>query len=230
MKKCPNCQTDNPEQAKFCFECATPFEITPAPNTVVGNIGQGNYFAGEIRMQGGDLVVGDKVLGDVLINSIKIIFGADDQARAKEHLTRYLRWMINECAPLRLAAIDHSAGQPGQRPLGLAHVYVDLNLDFRLPKKHTLAQYLAVRQANKVEGEVSETQDGRLATALEALACHPALVLLGAPGSGKSTFSTYLALSLAEAGLGDQSCPGAPGARLEIWPPLAGARDAAQVL
>ena len=202
MKKCPNCQTDNPEQAKFCLECATPFGITPPPSTTAVNIGQGNYFAGEIRTQGGDLVVGDKVLGDLLINSVKIIFGADDQARAKELLARYLRWMIIECAPLRLAKIDQSAGQPGQRPLGLAHVYVDLNLDFRLPKKQTLAQYLAARQANKAEGELREAQDGRLATALEALACHPALVLLGAPGSGKSTFSTYLALSLAEAGLG----------------------------
>ena len=25
---CPNCQTDNPDQAKFCFNCGTPLALT----------------------------------------------------------------------------------------------------------------------------------------------------------------------------------------------------------
>jgi formylglycine-generating enzyme required for sulfatase activity/energy-coupling factor transporter ATP-binding protein EcfA2 len=43
----------------------------------------------------------------------------------------------------------------------------------------------------------------RLVSVLEALALHPKMVLLGRPGSGKSTLIAFLALSLAEARLGE---------------------------
>jgi len=206
VKKCPKCQTDNPDQAKFCLECGTFLVAVSSTGASTVNIGQGRYVESNIHTQGGDFVLRDKVLGDVLINSVKIIFdGADKQKQAKELLVRYLHWVIGECAPLRLAAIDQSAGQPGQRPLGLSLVYVDLNLEFRLPKKQNLAQFLATLPVGKEESEQREVQEDRLITALEALACHPALVLLGGPGSGKSTFSNYVALSLAEAGLGESS-------------------------
>ena len=122
----------------------------------------------------------------------------------------YLRWVIGECAPLKLKAINQGAVSPGIRPLGLTSVYVDLNLELRLPAGQSLAEHLEAQRKQaldpKCEGRLEPTQERavetRLVPALEALGLHRQLVLLGAPGSGKSTLVAYVALSLAEAAAG----------------------------
>ncbi len=93
-----------------------------------------------------------------------------------------------------------------KQPLGLTSVYVDLNLDLRIPQKLAFPDYLKeLQSAREQTREAMQPERGetRLLPVLEALAHHPKMVLLGRPGSGKSTLSTYLALSLAEAALGD---------------------------
>ena len=125
----------------------------------------------------------------------------------KDPLPDYFRWLRNDCAPLRLQAIYQGAPRPGTQALGLTSVYVDLNTDKRIPAKTTLAEALAKEQGlgKPLEGkETMETEvKTRLVAVLEALAQHPKMVLLGRPGSGKSTLTAFLALSLAEARLGE---------------------------
>jgi formylglycine-generating enzyme required for sulfatase activity len=168
-----------------------------------------NAGAGAIALDGGvaagqdGVAVGHNVLGDVLINSIKIIYAGHDAQHmqaAQSLLRRYLRQLADDCAPLKLKAIDQGAARPGQQPLGLTSVYVDLNVDLRIPSDTTLAAYLSAARQHE---RMAEKQETRQVSVLEALAHHPRLVLLGKPGSGKSTLSAYLALSLAQAGLGD---------------------------
>ncbi len=125
---------------------------------------------------------------------------------SKKLLSAYLDWLIQDCAPLKLRAIDQGAARSGRQPLGLTSVYVDLELTLRIPKKQSLAVYLSEPQkemaaALRGRGEDAQREDRR-AAALEALGHHPRLVLQGAPGSGKSTLVAYLALSLGEAAQG----------------------------
>ncbi len=121
-------------------------------------------------------------------------------------LRPYLEALIETCAPLRLKAIDQAAMRTDRKPLGLTSVYVDLNLDLHIPKQFTFPDYLEKLRSKRepaLEAMQPERGETRLVPVLEALAHHPKMVLLGRPGSGKSTLSTYLALSLAEAALGD---------------------------
>ena len=129
-------------------------------------------------------------------------------AGAGAQLRPYLEALVETCAPLRLKAIDQAAMRTDRQPLGLTSVYVDLNVNLRIPKQLTLPVYLErLRPAREEAREAMQQERGetRLVPVLEALAQHPKMVLLGRPGSGKSTLSTYLALSLAEAALGDQA-------------------------
>jgi hypothetical protein len=120
-------------------------------------------------------------------------------------LSAYLDWLVRDCAPLRLRAIDQGAARSGRKPLGLTSVYVDLDLTLRIPRKQSLAAWLSRPPGDPAllrgRGEEAQREDRRVAV-LEALAHDPRLVLLGAPGSGKSTLAAYLALSLAEAAQG----------------------------
>jgi formylglycine-generating enzyme required for sulfatase activity len=142
----------------------------------------------------------------------------------------YLRWVIRECAPLRLQAIDQSASRPGKGPIGLSSVYVDLNLDLSISKEITLAEHLEVEArvnavldkpdldvkdagARGVEGRAQARRETRLVPALEALAEHDKFVLLGAPGSGKSTVTAFVALQLARALLNERE----PLEKLGAW-------------
>ncbi|MEK7324367.1 MAG: SUMF1/EgtB/PvdO family nonheme iron enzyme, partial [Chloroflexota bacterium] len=170
-------------------------------------VGQGD-LTGRDKMtaENNSNIVSGSVDGDVLINSTKIVYTGEDPAAAQALLRRYLQWVVDDCAPLKLKAIDQGAARPGQQPLGLANVYVDLNVDFRVPPNYkSLSSFLKDVQRRQVRAERPEERESRLASVVEALAYHPQFVLLGAPGSGKSTFSAYVALSLAQAGLGNDN-------------------------
>jgi len=106
---------------------------------------------------------------------------------------RYLNLMAEEWNTLRLQALDPAVGDTRSRPVALEQVYVALDTQSPRPK--------SLYRRDKADHEQPPL------TAVEAL-CHAEqrrLVLLGQPGSGKSTFARYLSLALAESLLGAEA-------------------------
>lgn len=102
----------------------------------------------------------------------------------------YLENLIRYCSQLPIAALsgDETTGQE----LSLTQVYVDLNTTTHIP----LTEQEKKQQRDQVDPFQGSNE--RIVTAWEAAQQHPRLVLLGDPGSGKSSFVRYLAMRLAE--------------------------------
>jgi predicted NACHT family NTPase len=112
-------------------------------------------------------------------------------------LATYCRTLAISCRHLPLRGVDIHASDPtaDQRRLDLAQVYVALRTTARLPR--TDADPLQHSQRQPRATEFTAEEDSASLSALEAVVSHQRLVLLGDPGSGKSTFLTHLALCLA---------------------------------
>ncbi|HEU4321976.1 MAG TPA: SUMF1/EgtB/PvdO family nonheme iron enzyme, partial [Roseiflexaceae bacterium] len=138
--------------------------------------------------------------------------------QAERALTNYLRHLRHACAPLQLGQIDQAESRFAQ-PMRLEPVYIGLNIEQRVALTEaeiaTLPELGLIQRPGRL---------GRLHAALEALAQPAArLLLLGAPGSGKSTFLNHLTLCLVGAALCERH-PDEPqppegwNARLPDWP------------
>ena len=105
-----------------------------------------------------------------------------------EALSDYLDAVIAENRPLRLAGLDEQAGDPNSVSLSLEKIYVALNTTTSVER----------------EGK-KEREESRLLPVIEALekSRKHRMVLLGFPGTGKSTFVRYLALMIAQEMKGD---------------------------
>jgi len=108
----------------------------------------------------------------------------------------YLRAMMGDCQSVRLVGLDELAGDPKRGQLSLDTLYVSLD---------TTAS-VEVEEDKKKKPKNPEDlyrEKTRPLTALEALAtsAHRRAVLLGLPGTGKSTFVRYLTLKMAQAAL-----------------------------
>jgi formylglycine-generating enzyme required for sulfatase activity len=103
---------------------------------------------------------------------------------------QYLSSVIGKCRALRLVGIDPSASHPGRGQLSLEKMYISLDTTAAAEEKDVRGR------AERPGGEKA-----RSLSALEALAQSPTrrAVLLGLPGTGKSTFVRYLALQMARA-------------------------------
>jgi hypothetical protein len=123
-------------------------------------------------------------------------------ARGEAALVTYLRRTLAECNALPLGQLDHTDAAH-TRPLELSRVYIGLNTtaEIELTEEEIRASPEARRpQAQPDKGPV------RLLTALETVDdSRGRVMLLGAPGSGKSTFVSHLALCLAGAALATRS-------------------------
>lgn len=102
-----------------------------------------------------------------------------------EALRIYRRVLVSSSRHLPLRGVDLGAADPssGQRGLGLTRVYIDLNTKTR-------------EFPDKIHA-VPELHQDRPLRMLEATVRNRRLVILGNPGSGKSTFLNHLALCLA---------------------------------
>ena len=115
-----------------------------------------------------------------------------------EVLADYLDAVIADNRPLRLAGLDEHAGDPNKARLTLEKIYVALNTTTsRKEEKGKNSDDIS----NKFRGE----EDASLLPVIEALekSRKHRMVLLGFPGTGKSTFVRYLALMVAQEMNGD---------------------------
>jgi energy-coupling factor transporter ATP-binding protein EcfA2 len=122
------------------------------------------------------VAVGGDVIGNIYVGP-----PARDPAEA---LMIYRQVLVEDCRHMSLRGLDISASDPtgAQRRFELAQVYVNL----------------------LTKTQVTPERESQPLSVLEAVAGHRHVVLLGDPGSGKSTFLSHLALCLAKHGLEPQ--------------------------
>jgi formylglycine-generating enzyme required for sulfatase activity len=167
-------------------------EILPASGGAVSTIttvrvegsGAAAVGAGSVAAGAGGVAVGGNVHGDIILG------GSPDRSTtvAPSALrTTYLRRLYHEAASLSLLGIDPAAAGDGDAGLSLDAVYTAL--------------LTMTPRDDRLQPGASEERDRPL-SALEQLNRHRHLVLLGDPGSGKSTFVNFVALCLAGEVLG----------------------------
>jgi len=162
--------------------------------------GGGAIVSGGMQLDRGDFVGRDKwqlILGDQYVGV------PADQVPPDVLLDAYLRSLAGECSRLPLGVVDPRFLQTSaETPLPLAEVYVDL--DVLTPAREGQEEGGGAFLKRLAQGE-----GGERTPLLEAIA-HPEadrFVLLGDPGSGKTTFVHYLAFALAAASGKDGPSP-----------------------
>jgi formylglycine-generating enzyme required for sulfatase activity/calcineurin-like phosphoesterase family protein/energy-coupling factor transporter ATP-binding protein EcfA2 len=158
-------------------------------------VGDGNIALGEgaVMVQGdhaavqGDIIGGDKI---VHVHGTRERQSATPSGDGASHEAAYLRRLINTCNTLPLAIIDPKAVERARRQtMDLLSVYIGLETQ-TLVKKDPDSD--GVRP-----GSLQSDQQDRHLSVLEVATSQNRLVLVGDPGSGKSTFINFLALCLA---------------------------------
>lgn len=162
-----------------------------------------------------------------IVNSIYI---GDKPEFKHGQLRVYRRVVAARTRWLPLHAFGHAATRRGPSTLALAPLYVCLNTDLRASEATIAMALKAVRrgQTDPFPPERSVTKEAEVVRplrAMEAAILRRSQVLLGAPGSGKTTFLNYLANALAT---GDEKrLAGWPAAERHYLPVLLNLRDLA---
>jgi formylglycine-generating enzyme required for sulfatase activity len=132
----------------------------------------------QVQVGEGGVGVGGDSYGPITIYNAPSTAPATAFDRATAALRRdYLTRLMEQVGVLSLAGIDPvAAGKEGEARLSLEAVYT------------------ALRTLSPEDRESRERLEARRLSALEQLNRHPRLVLLGDPGSGKSTFVQFVAL------------------------------------
>ncbi len=126
----------------------------------------------------------------------------------------YLRRVLVSCNALPLAVIDPRAVErTRQQTMNLLAVYVALDTHTAVAVAREESEDKGKRR--ELERLMEPGRETRTLTALEAAGRDRQMVLLGGPGSGKSTFANYLALCLAGARLERLEAPS--DRRAEGW-------------
>jgi formylglycine-generating enzyme required for sulfatase activity len=159
--------------------------------TVVTVTGSGAAAVGEQAAaagEGGVAVIGD-IQGDLIAPGAKKVEALPSVAEQQEQaVARYLHNLRRLCNALPLAALAEGEGPHRRAAITLNRVYIALNITTEIPlteEEQTYPRLPALKAADR------ETR----------------LVILGDPGSGKSTFVNYLAYVLAGVWRGEGEVP-----------------------
>jgi formylglycine-generating enzyme required for sulfatase activity/energy-coupling factor transporter ATP-binding protein EcfA2 len=156
-----------------------------------GAIAQGE---GAIAVGKGGMYIGGNVSQIVQITIQQFLGNLQDEERKGDVRHRYLGFVAKQANLLPWAQVTTQQADPGQgENLHLADVYINLDTtELRhVEREEELREYLAhQREAERIPAQ-------------EIVGREPVLLMMGDPGSGKSTFVKHLAYILAQAGLAD---------------------------
>jgi formylglycine-generating enzyme required for sulfatase activity len=159
-----------------------------------------------IDTQGGAAVEGSVAAGghfigrDFILVIGQLVQRGEDPGEFQAVIAHYLAALAGDLAGLKLGEIDVAASDTRREPLQLADVYVPLATQLHIPQETALAQWLLRdrRPGRSERAEIETQRETRAVSTLEALSQHRQLTLLGAAGSGKSTFGASVLLTLAQ--------------------------------
>jgi formylglycine-generating enzyme required for sulfatase activity len=201
--RCAECDTPLPDGAKFCPECGQTTAVASPTRITHIEQSRGPVLSGEFHAP------------------VTLVADPTDPAAIR---AAYLSRLIRDCERLPLRGVDVGAADPSrarEKRLSLAQVYVELDTKTQVPARflEALAAGQPAPDLDTVRRRTSTRptadEEHRPLSALNAAIANRRLVLLGDPGSGKSTFVGHLTLCLAGAALE----PGSDWtARLPCWP------------
>ncbi|MGH2745443.1 MAG: NACHT domain-containing protein, partial [Thermoleophilaceae bacterium] len=186
------------QEAQAAGECGVSTGANTGTQTIATH--GGAIVQGAVQVRNGHFIGRDFV--QIVTH---VTHAGEDPEEAKSVIALYLHALATDLAGLKLGEIDASADQTRQTPLQLADIYVPLDTTLRIPKDATLTHWLS-REPDRQRDDIHAERETRPVAAVEALAEHRELTVLGKPGSGKSTFGASVLLTLAQAwqGHGDE--------------------------
>ena len=131
-----------------------------------------------------------------ITGSVTIVSGDDSKPDTDVLRHAYLHYVFQTTSFLTLGGVDPQAKGDAETRLELASVYTALLTATPRDEGNVISAYSGERRTAR--------------SAVEELNRHPRLVLMGDPGSGKSTFAGFVALCLSGEALGD------PAANLDL--------------
>ncbi len=179
-------------------------------------IAQGERSVAAERITDSVIVTGDR---NTVVQNRGSVFLAAPGADPVQALIAYRRTLVTSYRQLSLRGMDIGASDPtsGQKQLELDQIYVGLDTT------ELLGEEKPVDAQGRPFRRQPTTMEKRQLTALEGVAHSRHTVILGDPGSGKSTFLNHLALCLASHALEPDAdwlghLPGWPGDQGNLLP------------
>ncbi|NJM41422.1 MAG: NACHT domain-containing protein [Anaerolineae bacterium] len=223
------------EQAIFLDELRQVLEQVGSTLTI--NTGGGAVVQNSNLEIGHDFVGRDQFIIENYVVQVIQKSEGESEIGLLELVREYLDDTMQRCTKMKWDAIADSFVQHGGAPPELADIFVPLDVQFTLPEGvSTLADFALLRghddaKRGRTSGRTRPDRDdgddviavpnlrgsdepAKRVTALDVLGAYPRAVLLGKPGSGKTTLAAYVVLHLARAASGDSGALKALG---EAW-------------
>lgn len=157
-------------------------DVASPPSMIIQNTGSGGIAVGPGAIGVGEkgIAIGGNIYGNVTVGAASVSSDSASSATLRE---AYLNWLIGQVRSLPLSGVDPDAiREETRRDLDLAAVYTAL---------------MTQRSESSKDRDLKLDREVQHLSAVAVLNLERRLALLGDPGSGKSTFVNFVALSMA---------------------------------